>query len=308
MNQGSFKINCDILLTHIYELSKIGKLKACHAMTEYLSGILGKSKRQTYRYLKFLKDNKLIEVETSKMRVDDKSGKKYKKRKIRFSGQKHPKTENFVNIFFNKEFNKKQKIEFIRDLYKTWADFDKKVSTIEEPTHIVISPEPLEKVEIVEPKSKFVSLSKNIKKSFFGNVIVDDPEKEERERIEKIYEEEASKEKEAAIRQKYDEYVEDECAKIIKNIHDFSYVLKGENSYDKLKYLTLTENKKFGEYSDERLEIMAENSVVENGEYVITVYMGGKIPCNVFLTEYTGWDKSSEEYKRFKDKFEVIKK
>lgn len=101
-----FKKQAHVLMVHIHSLCQ-RKLGKCVATTKYLSELIGKSERQTYYYLKYLKDTKQIHVSSGEIKVDKRRymSKKsifYQNRIIQSYHQDPSGSKEINNSFFNK--------------------------------------------------------------------------------------------------------------------------------------------------------------------------------------------------------------
>lgn len=92
--------SCLLLFSHLRGIfdSKMGSV--CIPTTPYLAKSMGKSERQIYRYLKVLRDRKLIDVHTTPLKRDKFSGRYYKQRDITPLA-KTDTVKDIQRVFFN---------------------------------------------------------------------------------------------------------------------------------------------------------------------------------------------------------------
>ncbi len=291
-----------LLLAHIYNLQTKGKRKSCFATTQTLARMISTSQRQTTRYLKYLREMKLIDWLTTPPYSKGRDKGCRQDRVIEVLCTKPEGSDQVLAISFDKRINNDLKAKLINDIVLS----NKKIPDLLEK----YTPEPNSELENIiytnvdadAPLDVEIPAGFKEKFMFFGNGI--DKERLERQEEErKLYEEyralERAEEQEAAFNKTRNK----EAEKLIGIYHDGSYPLQGQNSIERLAFLSITEYKKLGLPTEAELALLAQNTKYENGTYITTIYLGGQIPYQLPLLDYVPWGQDSSTYRDFEKIF-----
>jgi hypothetical protein len=291
-NQGNYSRNCELLLTHIYGLNK-GRVGKCVATTKYLAKTINKSIAQTERYLKTLKDNNLIKIETSLLKTT-KFRKKYKLRNIITSCQSVPeKTKEILNIHFNKRITKETKVELTQDILKS---------------------NNLKYAKIIDYNKK---AKKEINK-LLDQKTTNKMNSEEKQQILEIVAQDKKELQEKKVQKEFNRLQEKEIQQILLRVcGSASHDLIGDTWYDKLISWSIQnyrnneiQSELYGFYSDsqkaQRLQTLAKNTVLKDGVYMITIFLAGQVPYELNLFNYVPWDRDSETFLKFEKMFKEL--
>lgn len=288
MNQGSYDRNCEHLLIHIHGLNTYGKMKTCKATTKYLAKTINKSVRQTYKYLKTLEERDLIRRETSKLKRDKTTKKRYKLRNIKIDQAQKPRnSDEILSIFCDKTLATKSKNFKIKQIIKSNGfEYLNMMKT-------------MDRVREKEDFNNYLDVLFPI-----GTQKMSLEQKE----LEAIREDE-KKQKEMQF------YAEREAAakKIFNETFDWTVesALEKETYYEKLRTYSIEKHKTVNKMMEEleppsyeekvsQMQILAGNTRIEGKKFIVTFFMGSRISAQVELFEYVHWDKNSDYFKIFK--------
>lgn len=344
-NKKPFNKYVNLLLKEITSLNEIGRYKDCIATTKFLAKKIGKSERQTYRYLEFLRAEGLIVCNTSilkKIYFGRKRVKRFKKRSIKIAKNREkydiiepdispPALDSFLSD---------------KDVYEDLSD------SIPEPKYsleyAIIAKEQPTKEELLagiiaeykfaeqqkseikpEVKSELPKETEFKMSNFIENKLIPpagfkkemdsfNQEKEDEDliartaRIEKYYNEGRAQEKQS----KWENDREDLAEKYFRREYDGSYELKSKTFLEKLaevmvyKYNEL--RKIFGEELNDPDIIlqMAKDAKFKNNEYYLKRIYPAKeqLAYTVKLFDWVPWDANSKEFKMFEKFYKEIKK
>ncbi len=301
MNKGNTEIYSNLLLTHIHNLNTNGKFKVCKATTKYLAKAIGKSERQTYRYLKFLKETGKIENVTSKLRKNVTTGKLYKVRKITVTCVKPHNSDQILAIYFDRNFDLPTKHKLIKDLVLNSKPFDYIVK------NYVLNASPKVADAIISninADAGTVEIPANFDFRFKAMGWT----KEIQDKLEndrKVCEAEESGDDE----RKFNRELELDAKDLLRVIYDNQTALRGSSNLEILANYSIDSYRKIEqelyEYEsdserEEKVRNLAKNATVEGNTYYITINLAGKVPHKIRLFDYVLWGKDSAFFELFK--------
>lgn len=301
----TFDKNCELLLIHIHHLNKKGKMRICQASTKFLAKSIGKSERQTYRYLKALEEKNLIERATTPLKTQYIEGvrTKYRHRKISVKSVESPFTNTILNIYFDKNLNEEQKLEATKKVVKSdnFATVNIENSKIKEIDLIKLNKMVIEKMgtEDYDHTEEMV---------FFPKKKIPDEMKKEIELAEELLRQEQFGENE--VLKRYNKEVNEEASKYLRLANSNNLPIEGDDALEKAVTIALNDFKESEELCPSSLEeiemkvsAMIDNVTFENNEYFIEIMVAGTIPHRIKLLEYLPEGKESPFYPVFEKFF-----
>lgn len=332
MNQGPFNKNCELLLIHIENMNN-GKMKKCNATTTYLAKAIGKSERQTYRYLTHLQKNGLIVRETSKLSRDKKRNNLYKLRSIKTTEkvEKHPQKYDILSLTFNKELHgrvrnrmtkevtngafstpnlgSKPKTVKIEAMSFAPANFtvEKVAEVVKNTTYIAYLPP----VEIKEVKDNMTIYEENMKKieeekknsTFRKSLAEKGMEFKEYKKEDFISKEELER---LDAEQIFNSNRDKEAEKILIDKNLGKLASKGENVEILVKHTIDNYRAIYARLEEfcpeedfeirDRMEMFAQNSIFENGKYMYTLNLGRSLSYKLDIFDYVPWSKDHKNF------------
>jgi hypothetical protein len=272
MNKGSFEKYAEVCLTYIYDLAHRDRdIASCIATTKYLASKLGKSTRQVTRYIKYLKENNKIQINTDSPKRDTITGKFYQKRQILPTCIKPKNSDEILAIYFDKRIKEEEKHLLIKKIVSRPYEYIKLTQVLEEATNNIET-----------------TMKATEQKQIYAQVYEEEHKKEIQQRFEKdqIY----NKDK--------------EVDRLVNTL--VPYGVEGSTNLEKLVNWSINSYKNSCEYfgiTREELEVLAGNVTLENNEYIVTIYLGGIIPHKLKFFKYFPYNKDSAEFKQFEQIF-----
>ncbi len=291
MNKGAFHRNCELLLIHVNNLQEKGKSKKCKATTKFLAKSIGKSVTQTDRYLKALETRGLIKRITSRFRRNTVTRKPYKSRIIEVNCTKSPSHAQVLSVYFNKSLHGRTKNRMIQEIVRS-PSFE--MVNIRNTTENV----PVRKD--LKLKLEFATSNQATSRQFMTNF----------EEISKIVEANEKKLEE----KRFYSHLDTRCEAMLLQLWDTSVPLVGKTPIERLANVCIHNFKTSETLMEEidppdaemrqlKAKTWAENTVLRDNVFYITIFLGGEIPYEIKLKDYLPWGRDSEYYKLFMEAF-----
>jgi DNA-binding Lrp family transcriptional regulator len=303
MNQGAFARNCELLLIHLDNLQKRGKIKKCRATTKYLAKAINKSPTQTNRYLRSLEARGLIKRDTSRFFRNKVTRRPYKLRTIKVFCAKPENSDQVLAIYFDKKLHGRTKNSMIRNLVKS-NDFKY--------FNVLNSQESLENRNVLQLNLSLamanVSSKQIIMKQY--DEFEDMVKRNEFKLEEKRFNTELDKKAEAIFNQMWDgtTKIPDHANKT--PMSRLAYL--SCKQFQDVELLMFKLDPPTPEQKLEKVRVWIGNTIIKKAhpeapeELWIRIYLGGEIPYEVSFPEYFGNEVWGEYFKLFKEEYKKI--
>jgi hypothetical protein len=118
----------------------------------------------------------------------------------------------------------------------------------------------------------------------------------------------------AAEEREFNKSIEEKIEDIMTQMSLKAHVLTGDTLLDKFVLFSIDNYRNVEEMMEkleppsyeekmEKMKVLAGNSQFVNGRYIITIFLGGRIPYRLPLFSYVPWDAESEYFKIFEQVF-----